>query len=63
MDPTKYGLIESLGLPGHNVTGVYQTGHSEKSLEYLKKLVPGVSTFAVLSDDSETGRAKAQHVR
>ncbi len=62
LDPTKYGLIESMGSPGHNVTGIYQSGYLKESLTYLKKLVPDVSTFAVLSDDSETGRAKAKEI-
>jgi ABC-type uncharacterized transport system substrate-binding protein len=59
-NPLKYGLLDSLEHPGHNVTGVYQSGHLKESVEYLKKLVPEANTFAVLSDDSETGRAKAK---
>jgi putative tryptophan/tyrosine transport system substrate-binding protein len=58
--PLKYGLIDSLETPGHNITGVYQSGYYVECLEYLIKLVPGVKTFAILSDDSETGRAKAK---
>ena len=58
--PLKYGLIDSLEHPGHNVTGVYQSGYLKECEEYLKKLVPDVKTFAVLSDDSETGRAKTK---
>lgn len=62
MNPVKYGLIASLEVPGHNVTGVYQPGYLKESLGCLKELVPGISTFAVLSDDSETGRAKAKAI-
>jgi ABC-type uncharacterized transport system substrate-binding protein len=58
--PIKYGLLDSITRPGHNVTGVYQPGYYKESLEALKKLLPGLKTFAVLSDDSETGRAKAK---
>lgn len=55
--PVKYGLVDSLERPGHNVTGVYQSGYYAESLQLLKALVPSVKTVAVLSDDSETGRS------
>jgi ABC-type uncharacterized transport system substrate-binding protein len=58
--PLKYGLIDSMDHPGHNVTGIYQAGYAQECLQYLKKLVPGLRTFAILSDDSETGRAQAK---
>lgn len=58
--PGKYGLIDSLEKPGHNVTGVYQAGYIKESIEALKKLLPDIKTMAVLSDDSETARAKAK---
>lgn len=58
--PLRYGLLDSLEKPGHNVTGVYQPGYLRESLEFLQRIVPGVKTFAVLSDDSETGRAKVK---
>ncbi|MFH1398168.1 MAG: ABC transporter substrate binding protein [Candidatus Omnitrophota bacterium] len=60
--PLKYGLLDSLERPGHNVTGVYQSGYEREALEYLKKLVPEIKTLAVLSDDSETGRAKVKKI-
>lgn len=60
--PLKYGLLDSLERPGHNVTGVYQAGYLKECLEFLQKVVPGVKTFAVLSDDSETGRSKAKEL-
>jgi ABC-type uncharacterized transport system substrate-binding protein len=60
--PVKYGLLESVERPGHNVTGVYQAGYLKENVEYLKKLVPGIKTMAVLSDDSETGRSKAKEL-
>lgn len=60
--PLKYGLLDSLEHPGHNATGVYQSGYLKECLEYLKRLVPDLKTFAVLSDDSETGRAKAKEL-
>jgi ABC-type uncharacterized transport system substrate-binding protein len=55
--PLKYGLVDSLDTPGHNVTGVYQTGYYRESLQLLKDLVPEAQTFALLSDGSATGRA------
>jgi len=60
--PVKYGLLESVDKPGHNVTGVYQAGYLKENVEYLKKLVPEIKTMAVLSDDSETGRSKAKEL-
>ncbi len=58
--PLRYGLLDSLEKPGHNITGVYQAGYLPECLEFLKRIVPAVETFAVLSDDSETGRSKAK---
>ncbi len=60
--PVKYGLVDSPEHPGHNVTGVVEVGHYEDSLELLKRLVPKVRTFAVLSDESETGRSHVKGV-
>ncbi|MEI6438269.1 MAG: ABC transporter substrate binding protein [Candidatus Omnitrophota bacterium] len=57
--PMRYGYLDSLEHPGRNVTGVYQSGYYKECLENLLKLVPSVKTFAILSDDSETGRAKS----
>lgn len=61
--PLKYGLVDAIDQPGHNVTGIYQAGYSRECLAYLKKLVPAAKTFAILSDDSETGRAKAKELQ
>lgn len=58
--PLKYGLIDSVEHPGHNITGVYQAGFVKESLEYLLGLVPTIKTVAVLSDDSPTSRAKVK---
>ncbi|MBF0212095.1 MAG: hypothetical protein HQM00_00880 [Magnetococcales bacterium] len=56
--PLRYGLLDSVERPGHNVTGVYQPGYLRESLEFLVELVPTVQTLAVLGDDSETSLAK-----
>jgi len=61
--PLKYGLLDSIQKPGHNVTGIYQAGYMRECLIHLKRLLPSVMTFAVLSDDSETGRAKAKELK
>ncbi|MBF0190546.1 MAG: hypothetical protein HQL99_05275 [Magnetococcales bacterium] len=58
--PLKYGLLDSLEKPGHNVTGVYQPGYMQDGLELLTRLVPGIQTLAILSDDSETSLAKVK---
>jgi ABC-type uncharacterized transport system substrate-binding protein len=60
--PLKYGLLDSLEKPGHNVTGVYQTGYLKDCFVYFKKLVPSIQTFAVLADASETARAKTKEL-
>lgn len=54
--PLKYGLVDSMDRPGHNITGVWQTGFYGESLEFLSKLVPEAKTFAILGGDSVTTR-------
>lgn len=60
--PLKYGQIDSLEHPGHNVTGVYQAGYLRECVDRLRELVPSIQTIAVLSDASETGRSKAKEI-
>ncbi|MEJ2200405.1 MAG: ABC transporter substrate binding protein [Desulfuromonadaceae bacterium] len=60
--PVKYGLVDSKEQPGHNVTGVYQSGYYSESIELVKTLVPKVKTFAVLSDDTSSGRSHAKKI-
>ena len=55
--PLKYGLVDSMDRPGHNVTGVWQAGYYREGLELLSKLVPEAETFAILACDSVTARA------
>jgi len=61
-NPMAYGYLDSKEHPGHNVTGVYQSGYFKESLMILKKLYPDLKTFAILSDNSETGRAKSKEI-
>lgn len=61
--PVKYGLVDSLERPGHNVTGVWQSGYHKESLEFLTKLAPKTKTFAVIASDSETTRPKIKEIK
>ena len=61
--PLKYGLIESMDSPGHNVTGVWQAGYPAESLELLKRLAPDAETFAILACDSETSRPRVKQIQ
>lgn len=60
--PVKYGLVDSKENPGHNVTGVYQSGYYVESAQLLKKLVPSVKTFAILSDSTSSGRSHTKKI-
>lgn len=61
--PLKYGLVDSIEKPGHNVTGTYQTFYFKETLEFLKALAPGINSFAILSDDSESGHCKMKRIQ
>jgi putative tryptophan/tyrosine transport system substrate-binding protein len=56
-DPISHGLIESLALPGGNVTGT--TSNSPelvgKSIQMMRELVPHARRFALLAVPSNTG--------
>lgn len=54
--PLKYGLVDRMDAPGHNVTGVWQSGYHKESLDLLKRLVPGAKTFGIVACDSESSR-------
>jgi len=61
-NPLKYGLVDSIATPGHNVTGVYQAGYLKEGVLWLQSLLPNIRRIAVLSDNSETGRSKAKEL-
>lgn len=61
--PLKYGLVESMDTPGHNVTGVWQAGYFKESLALLKQLVPQARTFAILACDSESTRPHIKRIQ
>jgi putative ABC transport system substrate-binding protein len=56
-DPVGAGLVASLGRPGGNVTGLttQDADLSGKRLEMLLQVVPKVSRFAVLIDETSPG--------
>lgn len=61
--PLKYGLVESMDQPGHNVTGIWQAGYHKESLELLHRLVPHAKTFAILACDSVSSRPKVKQIQ
>lgn len=61
--PMKYGLLDSLEKPGHNITGVYQADYLKESVEFLQSLFPEIETIALLSDDSVSSRAKRKKLQ
>jgi len=61
--PLKYGLVDSMDSPGHNVTGVWQSGYHKESVELLHALVPAAKTFAVLACDSESARPNIKQIQ
>jgi len=61
--PLKYGLVDSMDAPGHNITGVWQAGYHKESVEFLKMLVPTAKTFAVIACDSVTARPNVKQIR
>lgn len=61
--PLKYGLVDSMDRPGHNVTGVWQAGYHKESLELLHRLVPSAKRFAILACDSITARANVKQIQ
>ncbi len=61
--PLKYGLIDSMDAPGHNVTGVWQAGYHKESVELLKALAPDAETFAILSCDSVSARPNVKQLK
>ena len=61
--PLKYGLVDSMDSPGHNITGVWQSGYHKEALEFLNALVPSARTFAILACDSVTSRPNVKQLR
>jgi putative ABC transport system substrate-binding protein len=51
-DPVGSGLVQSLSMPGGNLTGLtyYATELTAKRLELLQEIVPGISSIGVLAN-------------
>jgi putative ABC transport system substrate-binding protein len=64
-DPVRLGLVESLGRPGGNVTGVtsLSTELIAKRVELLRELLPKISRVAVLSDETPNSQMSVQEVQ
>ncbi|MGE5062277.1 MAG: ABC transporter substrate binding protein, partial [Betaproteobacteria bacterium] len=60
LDPVESGMVESLALPGGNVTGVTNRDRElgGKQLELFKEAVPKLARVAVLYDPSITRIAR-----
>jgi putative ABC transport system substrate-binding protein len=58
-DPVRLGLVESLGRPGGNLTGLstLTAGLTVKRLQLLKELVPNALVLALLLDPANPGTA------
>jgi len=57
IDPVGSGFVESLARPGGNTTGfmVFEYAISDKWLELLKEIAPGITRVAVLRDPASPG--------
>jgi len=62
--PGPYGLVDSLGQPGGNVTGLsfMRPELGGKRLELLKEVIPGLSRVAVLSNVSNIGARQIKEI-
>jgi putative ABC transport system substrate-binding protein len=56
-DPVGTGLVETLARPGSNATGLtgFESGRTEKFLELLKQIAPGVTRVAVIRNPTRDG--------
>jgi ABC-type uncharacterized transport system substrate-binding protein len=61
--PLKYGLVDSMDRPGHNITGVWQAGYHKEGLDLLHRLLPGLKTFAILACDSVTSISNIKQIQ
>jgi putative ABC transport system substrate-binding protein len=63
-DPIRLGVVESLGRPGGNVTGVtsLSTELIAKRVELLRELIPKASRIAVLSDGTSNSMMSVREV-
>ncbi|MEJ2037354.1 MAG: ABC transporter substrate binding protein [Desulfosarcinaceae bacterium] len=62
-DPANYGYLDTMGKPGHNVTGSIERERFEQSIRFLRRLKPGIEKIAVICDDSPTGAPVIDRVK
>jgi putative ABC transport system substrate-binding protein len=64
-DPVRLGLVESLGRPGGNVTGVTSLSREliAKRVELLRELLPKVSRVAVLWDETPNAELSVKELK
>jgi len=55
--------ISKYGYPGNNVTGIREHPYILSTLGLLKKVVPGVGTFTVLTDKSPSSRGFVEYLK
>jgi len=56
-DPLHAGIVKTLSVPGGNATGIQISGSTEKALEWLLKIAPGIQhIFTPLSFDTKAAR-------
>ena len=60
--PVKYGIVDREERPGHNITGVYQSGYHVEAAGLMKKIRPGIKRFAILTDDTPSGRSNLKAI-
>jgi putative ABC transport system substrate-binding protein len=64
-DPVGSGLVDSLGHPGGNVTGVkdFETETAEKSVELVRTVVPNAVRLGVLMSDNPVHSTQFESIR
>src|SRR5262245_23250994 len=64
VDPVKLGVIQSLGRPGGNVTGVTSLSSEliTKRVSLLRELLPKVSRVAILADSTPNAQLSVQEL-
>jgi len=55
--------LDSLDVPGHNITGVYEKIHFSTAVKVQKKIQPQLTRLRIFSDNSPTGQALMRQVK
>ncbi len=62
-DPMTYGYINSMAVPGGNVTGCIERERFELTVNLLRQMAPDMSKIAVICDDGPTGKPILERVK